>query len=130
MNVPALRKLLSACDINKSSRLDYEDISFELNELTISLNKFDVGQVDGNFPETCNDESGDLNPRFAGETQRNAWEEFEETLDASYLGGYLVFCSLTFLLFICILFIFVIEGHKDVILKLRNHETDLFSIPC
>ncbi|XP_015199262.1 ras and EF-hand domain-containing protein isoform X2 [Lepisosteus oculatus] len=75
---PDLQRLFSACDLNKSGRIEYEDFAAVCRELNVRssevaflFNKFDVDQ-DG-----CIDYS-DFSARF---------HEVSETLDLAALGG-------------------------------------------
>ncbi|XP_033901735.3 ras and EF-hand domain-containing protein-like isoform X1 [Acipenser ruthenus] len=91
---PDLRRLFSACDLNKSGRIEYEDfatvcreLSVQTSQVALLFNKFDMDR-DG-----CIDYS-DFSSRFhevsetldlasfdgASHSHRIAWEEFEERL--------------------------------------------------
>ncbi|XP_017566581.1 ras and EF-hand domain-containing protein isoform X2 [Pygocentrus nattereri] len=103
MDTPDLRRLFSACDGNKSGRIEYEDFISVCRELNVQagdvralFNKFDV-DGDGciNYNDFClsfNQVSETLNLASlgsSGQSQTSAWDEFENTLDgdvAFYLG--------------------------------------------
>ncbi|XP_041074567.1 ras and EF-hand domain-containing protein-like isoform X2 [Polyodon spathula] len=91
---PDLRRLFSACDLNKSGRIEYEDFAAVCRELSVQpsqvrllFNKFDMDR-DGCIDYT------DFSTRFhevsetldlasfdgASHSHRIAWEEFEERL--------------------------------------------------
>lgn len=91
---PDLRRLFSACDLNKSGRIEYEDFATVCRELNVQtsqvallFNKFDMDR-DGCIDYT------DFSTRFhevsetldlasfdgASHSHRIAWEEFEERL--------------------------------------------------
>ncbi|XP_036417520.1 ras and EF-hand domain-containing protein [Colossoma macropomum] len=103
MDAPDLRRLFSACDGNKSGRIEYEDFISVCRELNVQaadvrtlFNKFDV-DGDGciNYSDFClsfSEVSETLNLASlgsSGQSQASAWDEFENTLDgdvAYYLG--------------------------------------------
>ncbi|KAG5839647.1 ras and EF-hand domain-containing protein isoform X1 [Anguilla anguilla] len=102
MDRPDLQRLFSACDVNKSGKIEYEDFTVVCRELNVPntevktlFNKFDierVGYVDfGDFLARFNEVSETLDFTALGEVQhgRSAWDEFEDTMegDTSYLGG-------------------------------------------
>ncbi|MGH0171177.1 UNVERIFIED_CONTAM: hypothetical protein FKN15_060601 [Acipenser sinensis] len=91
---PDLRRLFSACDVNKSGRIEYEDfatvcreLSVQTSQVALLFNKFDMDR-DGCIDFT------DFSTRFhevsetldlasfdgASHSHRIAWEEFEERL--------------------------------------------------
>lgn len=98
MNRPALHRLFSACDVNKSGRIELEDfksVCKQLNVLNTDIrflfNKFDVneeGHIDfSDFSARFNEVSRalDLGPLCKpAQSQRNAWEQFEETFDGDF----------------------------------------------
>ncbi|KAI5620327.1 ras and EF-hand domain-containing protein, partial [Silurus asotus] len=103
MDMADLRKLFSACDVNKSGRIEYEDFSEVCRELSVPdgeirtlFRRFDV-DGDGciNYTDFCSsfhEASGSMNLaalEHTGESRASAWDEFENTLDgdvAYYLG--------------------------------------------
>ncbi|KAG9273279.1 ras and EF-hand domain-containing protein-like isoform X2 [Astyanax mexicanus] len=103
MDTADLRRLFSACDGNKSGRIEYEDFIRVCRELSVPagdvrtlFSKFDV-DGDGciNYSDFCssfNEVSETLNLASlgsSGQCQASAWAEFENTLDgdvAYYLG--------------------------------------------
>ncbi|XP_055029964.2 ras and EF-hand domain-containing protein [Misgurnus anguillicaudatus] len=103
MNRTDLRRLFSACDGNKSGRIEYEDFTNVCTELSVPgdhisnlFNKFDLdgdGYINFNdFSSSFNEVSEALNLALLGDSvqaQRSAWDQFENTLDgdlACYLG--------------------------------------------
>ncbi|KAI4905285.1 hypothetical protein NFI96_022706 [Prochilodus magdalenae] len=103
MDTPDLRRLFSACDGNKSGRIEYEDFISVCRELNVPagdirslFNKFDV-DGDGfiNYSDFCSsfhEVSETLNLASlgtSGQSQASVWDEFENTMDgdvAYYLG--------------------------------------------
>ncbi|XP_076847234.1 ras and EF-hand domain-containing protein isoform X2 [Brachyhypopomus gauderio] len=103
MDTPDLRRLFSACDGNRSGRIEYEDFTTVCRDLNVPVgeirtlfNKFDV-DGDGciNYSDFCssfNEVSETLNLALLGQSGQSygsAWDEFENTLDgdvAYYLG--------------------------------------------
>uniref|UniRef100_A0A4W4GID9 EF-hand domain-containing protein n=1 Tax=Electrophorus electricus TaxID=8005 RepID=A0A4W4GID9_ELEEL len=103
MDTPDLRRLFSACDGNKSGRIEYEDFTTVCRELNVPageirtlFSKFDV-DGDGciNYSDFCSsfhEASETLNLASLGhscQSHGNAWDEFENTMDgdvAYYLG--------------------------------------------
>lgn len=105
MNQTDLRRLFSACDGNKSGRIEFEDFTNVCSELNVPaediknlFNKFDLdgdGCINFNdFSSSFDEVSEALNLALLGsslQSQRSAWIEFENTLDgdvAYYLGRY------------------------------------------
>ncbi|KAB5574988.1 hypothetical protein PHYPO_G00215500 [Pangasianodon hypophthalmus] len=104
MDTSDLHKLFSACDGNKSGRIEYEDFTKVCRELIVPggeirslFKKFDV-DGDGciNYNDFCSrfhEASGSMNLAsldHSGERRASAWDEFENTLDgdvAYYLGS-------------------------------------------
>uniref|UniRef100_A0A672RT58 Ras and EF-hand domain-containing protein n=1 Tax=Sinocyclocheilus grahami TaxID=75366 RepID=A0A672RT58_SINGR len=103
MNQADLRRLFAACDGNKSGRVEYEDFTSVCRELNVPadeirtlFNKFDLdgdGYINFNdFSSSFHGVSEALNLALLGnslQSQRSAWDEFENTLDgdvAYYLG--------------------------------------------
>lgn len=103
MNQADLRRLFAACDGNKSGRVEYEDFTNVCRELNVPaeeirtlFNKFDLdgdGCINFNdFSSSFHEVSEALNLALLGnslQSQKNAWDEFENTLDgdvAFYLG--------------------------------------------
>uniref|UniRef100_A0A3B3QBH9 RAS and EF-hand domain containing 2 n=1 Tax=Paramormyrops kingsleyae TaxID=1676925 RepID=A0A3B3QBH9_9TELE len=99
MDVAALQRLFSTCDINKSGRIEYEDFTVVCKELSVPnaeisalFKKFDVdgdGYINfGDFSSRYNEVSETLDIASLGQPTRSAWEEFEEKLDGGivYLG--------------------------------------------
>ncbi|XP_067245442.1 ras and EF-hand domain-containing protein [Chanodichthys erythropterus] len=103
MNQTDLRRLFAACDGNKSGRVEYEDFTNVCRELNVPadeirtlFNKFDLdgdGYINFNdFSSSFQEVSEALNLALLGnglQSQRSAWDEFENTLDgdvAFYLG--------------------------------------------
>ncbi|XP_067275047.1 ras and EF-hand domain-containing protein [Pseudorasbora parva] len=103
MNQTDLRRLFAACDGNKSGRVEYEDFTNVCRELNVPsdeirtlFNKFDLdgdGYINFNdFSSSFHEVSEALNLASLGnclQSQRSAWDEFENTLDgdvAFYLG--------------------------------------------
>ncbi|KAF7699172.1 ras and EF-hand domain-containing protein [Silurus meridionalis] len=103
MDMADLRKLFSACDVNKSGRIEYEDFSEVCRELSVPVGEirtlFQRFDVDGdgciNYTDFCSsfhEASGSMNLaalEHIGESRASAWDEFENTLDgdvAYYLG--------------------------------------------
>lgn len=103
MNQTDLRRLFAACDGNKSGRVEYEDFTNVCRELNVPVdeirtlfNKFDLdgdGYINFNdFSSSFQEVSEALNLASLGnglQSQRSAWDEFENTLDgdvAFYLG--------------------------------------------
>ncbi|ROL43215.1 Ras and EF-hand domain-containing protein [Anabarilius grahami] len=103
MNQTDLRRLFAACDGNKSGRVEYEDFTNVCRELNVPadeirtlFNKFDLdgdGYINFNdFSSSFQEVSEALNLASLGnglQSQRSAWDEFENTLDgdvAFYLG--------------------------------------------
>ncbi|KAJ8252113.1 hypothetical protein COCON_G00214250 [Conger conger] len=102
MDRPDIQRLFSACDVNKSGKIEYEDFTAVCRELNVPntevrtlFNKFDidrVGYVDfGDFQDRFNEVSETLDFTALGEVQhgRSAWDEFEDTIEGetSYLGS-------------------------------------------
>ncbi|KAJ8344079.1 hypothetical protein SKAU_G00314080 [Synaphobranchus kaupii] len=101
MDRPDLQRLFSACDVNKSGKIEYEDFTVVCRELNVPntevktlFNKFDVervGYVDfGDFLARFNEVSEILDFTALGEVQhgRSVWDQFEDTMEGetSYLG--------------------------------------------
>ncbi|KAG1944796.1 ras and EF-hand domain-containing protein isoform X2 [Pimephales promelas] len=103
MNQTDLRRLFAACDGNKSGRVEYEDFTNVCRELNVPadeirtlFNKFDLdgdGYINFNdFSSSFHEVSEALNLALLGnslQSQRSAWDEFENALDgdvAFYLG--------------------------------------------
>ncbi|KAI1904499.1 hypothetical protein AGOR_G00006280 [Albula goreensis] len=97
-----LQRLFSACDVNKSGKIEYEDFMVVCRELNVPstevktlFNKFDVdkvGYVDfGDFSARFNEVSETLDFTALGEVrhERTAWDEFEDTMegDTGFLGN-------------------------------------------
>ena len=95
MNKPELRRLFSACDVNRSGRIELEDFSVvcrELNvpteDITTLFNKFDV-DADGSinysdFSSRFHEVSETLNLASLEDSlqsQVSPWDEFENSLD-------------------------------------------------
>ena len=58
MDRPSLRRLFSACDVNKSGKIEYEDFTVVCRELNVSeteiktlFNKFDADE--GGYIDRC-----------------------------------------------------------------------------
>lgn len=103
MDTPDVRRLFSACDANKSGRIEYEDFTLVCRELHVPssemrtlFQKFDV-DGDGciNYNDFCLNfhevsEMTDFSSlQSHSHSRTSAWEEFENTLDgdvAYYLG--------------------------------------------
>ncbi|XP_074489099.1 ras and EF-hand domain-containing protein isoform X2 [Sebastes fasciatus] len=100
MDRPSLRRLFSACDVNKSGKIEYEDFTVVCRELNVSetemktlFNKFDSdedGFIDysmfsSRFQEVS--ETLDLASFGAGSAQNQGtpWEEFVGKIDAESL---------------------------------------------
>ncbi|XP_078113061.1 ras and EF-hand domain-containing protein isoform X1 [Sander vitreus] len=100
MDRPSLRRLFSACDVNKSGKIEYEDFTVVCRELNVSeteiktlFNKFDAGEggyidysmFSSRFQEVS--ETLDLASFGAGssQTQGCPWEEFVGRIDAESL---------------------------------------------
>ncbi|XP_066540356.1 ras and EF-hand domain-containing protein [Hoplias malabaricus] len=103
MDSPDLRRLFSACDGNRSGRVEYEDFVGVCRELNVSaadvrtlFNRFDVdgdGSISySDFCSSFSEVSETLNLASLGsgaQSHASAWDEFENTLDgdvAFYLG--------------------------------------------
>lgn len=103
MDTPDLRRLFSACDANKSGRIEYGDFINVCRELSVPagevrglFNKFDLdGDGSINYSDFCSsfhEVSETFNLASLGSSpqpQASAWQEFENTLDgdvAFYLG--------------------------------------------
>ena len=103
MDRPDLRRLFSACDVNKSGRIEYEDFTAVCRELNVPapemktlFDKFDAdedGYIDyGHFSSRFQEVSGilDLASFGAGPSPHRgrAWEEFAGRTHAeSLLSG-------------------------------------------
>ncbi|KAL0968306.1 hypothetical protein UPYG_G00265110 [Umbra pygmaea] len=100
MDKPSLQRLFSACDINKSGMIEYEDFTVvcrELNvpedEIKMLFNKFG-GSADGrinysNFSSRFQEVSETLNLVSFGassQSQWSQWDEFQSRLDDSCLS--------------------------------------------
>ncbi|XP_039989311.1 ras and EF-hand domain-containing protein [Xiphias gladius] len=100
MDRPSLRKLFSACDVNKSGKIEYEDFTVVCRELNVPeteigtlFNKFDAdeeGYIDySKFSSRFQEVSETLNLASFGagssEDQRCPWEEFVGRIDAESL---------------------------------------------
>lgn len=100
MDRPSLRRLFSACDVNKSGKIEYEDFSVVCRELNVPetevktlFDKFDAdedGYIDyskfsSRFQEVS--ETLDLASFGAGSSQNRGcpWEEFVGRIDAECL---------------------------------------------
>ncbi|XP_034734144.1 ras and EF-hand domain-containing protein isoform X2 [Etheostoma cragini] len=100
MDRPSLRRLFSACDVNKSGKIEFDDFTVVCRELNVSeteiktlFNKFDAdegGYIDysmfsSRFQEVS--ETLDLASFGAGssQTQGHPWEEFVCRIDAELL---------------------------------------------
>lgn len=100
MDRPSLRRLFSACDVNKSGRIEYEDFTVVCRELHVPetqvrtlFDKFDVdedGYIDysefsSRFQEVS--ETLDLASLGTGSSQNQGypWEEFVGGLDVETL---------------------------------------------
>lgn len=100
MDRPSLRRLFSACDVNKSGKIEYEDFTVVCRELNVPeteiktlFDKFDAkedGYIDyskfsSRFQEVS--ETLDLASFGAGSAQNQGcpWEEFAGRLDAESL---------------------------------------------
>ncbi|KAG7473265.1 hypothetical protein MATL_G00093870 [Megalops atlanticus] len=95
MDRSELQRLFSACDVNKSGKIEYEDFKAVCRELNVPttevkslFKEFDVdevGYVDfGDFSARFNELSETLDFTELGEVaqnQRSAWDEFEDTMD-------------------------------------------------
>lgn len=91
---PDLRRLFSACDVNKSGRIEYEDfatvcreLSVQTSQVALLFNKFDMdrdGCIDyTDFLTRFHEVSETLDLASfdgASHSHRIAWEEFEERL--------------------------------------------------
>lgn len=78
MERPSLRRLFSACDVNKSGRIEFEDFAAVCRELSVPEDH--VGTLFGKFDE---DEDGFIDySRFC-----SRFHEFSESLDLSALGA-------------------------------------------
>lgn len=99
MERPSLQRLFSACDVNKSGKIEYEDFKVVCRELNVPntdiktlFDKLDVsgdGYIDfstfsSKFHEVS--ETLDLAAFGAGSAQQNySWEEFADKLDEESL---------------------------------------------
>ncbi|XP_030622657.1 ras and EF-hand domain-containing protein [Chanos chanos] len=103
MNESDLRKLFSACDVNKSGRIEYEDFSTVCQELSVPedqirtlFSKCDVdadGCIDySDFSSSFDEVSEALNLSLLGgafQRLNSPWDEFENSMDGDvgfYLG--------------------------------------------
>ncbi|KAL2092997.1 hypothetical protein ACEWY4_010309 [Coilia grayii] len=95
MDKPDIRRLFSACDVNRSGRIEFEDFNVVCRELNVPtgdimslFNKFDV-DADGSinysdFSSRFHDVSETLNLASLDDslqTQVTPWDEFENSLD-------------------------------------------------
>ncbi|KAM4553587.1 ras and EF-hand domain-containing protein isoform 2-T2 [Fundulus diaphanus] len=98
MNRPSLRRLFSACDVNKSGRIEYEDFTLVCRELSVPdaeiqtlFHKFgayedgyiDYSRFSSRFLEVS--ETLDLASFGAGATTQTPWEEFVDTIDEEFI---------------------------------------------
>ncbi|XP_028287987.1 ras and EF-hand domain-containing protein [Parambassis ranga] len=98
MDRPSLRRLFSACDVNKSGRIEYEDFAVVCQELSVPetdiqslFDKFDAqedGYIDyekfsSRFQEVS--ETLDLASLGAAVTTQTPWEEFMDRIDTECL---------------------------------------------
>jgi len=88
MDVPSLRRLFSACDVNKSGQIEYEDFTVVCRELRVPENqiralfrKFD--------PDRDRDRDGDRDREGAIDYANfsSKFQEVSETLDLSAFGA-------------------------------------------
>ncbi|XP_028814385.1 ras and EF-hand domain-containing protein isoform X2 [Denticeps clupeoides] len=89
---PDLRRLFSACDVNRSGRIEFEDFSAVCRDLGVPagdvgslFRRFD-GDADGSinfsdFSSRFHEVSETLDLASLGGSQRDAWQEFENTMD-------------------------------------------------
>lgn len=98
MDRPSLRRLFSACDVNKSGKIEYEDFTVVCQELSVPetdiqslFDKFDAqedGYIDyekfsSRFQEVF--ETLDLASFGAAGTTQTPWEEFMDRIDTEGL---------------------------------------------
>uniref|UniRef100_A0A3Q2TZB4 Ras and EF-hand domain-containing protein-like n=1 Tax=Fundulus heteroclitus TaxID=8078 RepID=A0A3Q2TZB4_FUNHE len=98
MNRPNLRRLFSACDVNKSGRIEYEDFTLVCRELSVpdaeiqtlfqKFGAYEDGYIDysrfsSRFLEVS--ETLDLASFGAGATTQTPWEEFVDTIDEEFI---------------------------------------------
>lgn len=77
MEPPSLRRLFSACDVNKSGRIEYEDFVSVCRELSVPDT-----QVQALFDKFDADEDGTIDyGKFS-----SRFREFSESLDLTFLG--------------------------------------------
>ncbi|XP_041853798.1 ras and EF-hand domain-containing protein [Melanotaenia boesemani] len=97
MDRPSLQRLFSACDVNKSGKIEYEDFTAVCRELSVPeteiktlFNKFgaqedgfiDYSKFSSSFQEVS--ETLDL-AAFGTGTSQAPWEEFVDRIDAEFL---------------------------------------------
>ncbi|XP_054879979.1 ras and EF-hand domain-containing protein isoform X2 [Poeciliopsis prolifica] len=97
MNRPSLRRLFSACDVNKSGRIEYEDFTVVCNELSVPntevqtlFDKFGAcedGYIDySRFSSRFQEVSETLNlASFGAGAAPTPWEEFVDRLDEEFV---------------------------------------------
>lgn len=101
MEQPSLRRLFSACDVNKSGKIEYEDFTVVCRELNVPdteiktlFDKFDVdadGFIDfSKFASRFHDVSETLDLASFGaagssQVRVGSWEEFVSRIDAEAL---------------------------------------------
>ncbi|XP_017261737.1 ras and EF-hand domain-containing protein-like [Kryptolebias marmoratus] len=97
MNRVSLRRLFTACDVNRSGRIEYEDFAVVCGELGVPepdagvlFEKFgarrdgfiDFGRFSSRFQEVS--ETLDL-AAFGAGTSQTPWEEFVDRIDAEFV---------------------------------------------
>ena len=99
MERPSLRRLFSACDVNKSGVIEYEDFTVVCRELNVSqsemktlFNKFDADQNGyinySNFSSRFQEVSETLDLASFGassQSQSSPWDEFLSKVDGAVL---------------------------------------------
>lgn len=96
MDRPSLRRLFSACDVNKSGMIEFEDFTLVCQELNVPdteiktlFDKFDVfedGYIDYNrFSSRFREVSETLDlASFGSGASKTPWEEFVDRVDAGF----------------------------------------------
>ncbi|KAM4733858.1 ras and EF-hand domain-containing protein [Anableps anableps] len=97
MNRPSLRRLFSACDVNKSGRIEYEDFTVVCRELSVpetevqtlfeKFGAYEDGYIDySRFSSRFQEVSETLNlASFGAGATQTPWEEFVDRIDEEFL---------------------------------------------
>ncbi|MEQ2183995.1 hypothetical protein GOODEAATRI_003541 [Goodea atripinnis] len=97
MDRPSLRRLFSACDVNKSGRIEYEDFTVVCRELGVpdtqvqtlfeKFGAFEDGYIDyRGFSSRFQEVSETLNlASFGAGSTQTPWEEFVDRIDEEFL---------------------------------------------